>query len=102
MNVSTGRRPYQIEVSTHLHWSKRHQHSKAAEMGTFAHRVCDVRGLLVAPVGGPGASFAPVSTSICRPRLINVLSKINTFLSRRVKFIGFHHCVAFIGQFSFF
>lgn len=64
-------------------------------MGTITHRVCDVRGLLVATVGGPGAILAPVSTSICHRRPINVLSKMNV----RVRFIGFHHCVAFIGQF---
>lgn len=69
-----------MDVYTHLHWSKRHQHRKAAEMGTFTHRVCDVRGLLAATVGGPGAIRAPVSTSKCRPRLIDVLSKINTFI----------------------
>lgn len=53
--------------------------------------MCDVRGLLVATVGGPGAILAPVSTSICHRRPINVLSKMNV----RVRF----HCVAFIGQF---
>lgn len=83
---------YQIEVYTHLHWSKRHQHSKAAEVGTITHGVCEVGGLLVATVGGPGATLAPVSTSICRRGLFNVLSKRNG----PVQFIGFHH---FIGQF---
>lgn len=62
-------------------------------MGTITHGVCDVGGLLVATVGGPGATLAPVSTSVCRRRLFNVLSKRNG----RVQFIGFHHV---IGQFS--